>query len=151
MTNFRNICPHFRVCRCFQVNTHIFKNMSTLWNICHLYLITIQCLYFGTNLCLTQVTEETLQIKPPVTKKRHERNKTRRINNRFVRRLIVCSRCQKDGHNLRTCNVISYSRFGEAKGMILQYSVHLSMILFTFWHCVHIFGICPNFEIFVYI
>ena len=32
--------------------------MSTLWNICHFFLITIQYLYFGTNLYLAHVTEE---------------------------------------------------------------------------------------------
>jgi len=89
------------ICRCFQVNVHIFKNMSTLLNICHFCLITIQCLNFDTNLYLVQVTEETLQIKSLVTKKRRGRNKIRRINNRFVIRSIVHSRCQKDGHNLQ--------------------------------------------------
>jgi len=71
MSTFWNICPHYvqiseymsifqSTYRRFQVNVHIFKNMSTLWNICHFCLITIQCLYFGTNLCLTQITKETL-------------------------------------------------------------------------------------------
>ena len=40
--------------------------------------------YFDTNLCPAQVTDETLQTRPPITKKHHGRNKIRRINNQFV-------------------------------------------------------------------
>ena len=122
-----------------------FSKISTLWNICQFCLITIQCLYFGTNLCLAQITQETLQIRPPITKKYCGKNKTRRINNRFVTHPIVCSKCQKDGHNRRICNTISYSRFGQVKDIILEYSVHLSMILSTF------LTLCPYFRVYVHI
>ena len=112
LSTFRNICSNFRIyvhiseyMSTFPSKRPHFENMSTLWNICHFPLIIIQRLYFDTNLCLVQVTEETLQIRPSVvTKKRRGRNKTRRINNQFVTRPIVCSRCRNDGHNCHTWN-----------------------------------------------
>jgi len=56
-------------------------------------------------------------------------------------------------------NAVFYSWFGQAKDIILQYFVHLSMFLFTFfWHCVHIFkymsiflNTCPHLEIYIQI
>jgi len=95
-------CPLFWHC------VHIFRYMSTFWNIypplgiyVHIseymstfpckcphfrkyvqlmkympfFLINIQCLCFGTNLCFAQVTNETLQIRRPVTKKHRERTR----------------------------------------------------------------------------
>ena len=133
------------ICRRLQVNVHIFKNMSTLWNICYFFLIITQCLYFGTNLCLAQVMEETLQIRLLVTKKYCGKNKIRQINNRFVTRLIMCSRCRKDRQNRHTYNTISYPRFGQGKDIIPQYLVHLSMIMSTF------LTLCPHFRVYVHI
>jgi len=55
-------------------------------------------------------------------------------------------------------NAISYSRFGQTKCIIFQYSVHVSWFCPLFWHCVDIFrfmstfsNICPNFRIYVHI
>ena len=119
------------MCRRFQVNAHIFENMTTLWNICHFFSLlsnvyTLVLTYARTG------NEETLQIRPPVTKKYRGRNKTRWINNRFVTCLIVCSRCQKDGHNHHTCNAISYFQFRQVKDIILQYSTCHFSFSFSF-------------------
>ena len=53
---------------------------------------------------------------------------------------------------------LSYYWFGQAKSIILQYSVHLSMFHPLFWHYVHIFGymstfwnICPHFGHIIYV
>ena len=138
------------ICRCFQVNVHIFENMSTLWNICHFCLINIQCLYFGTSLCLAQVMEENLQIRRLVKKKHRGRNKIRKINNRFVMRPIVCSKCQKDEHNRRICNANPIPDLDKAKISFSNILSTLVWFFLLFWHCVHIFRYMSHFGIFVH-
>ena len=136
MSMFSSKYPHF------QKYVHLMKYMPFC-------LITIQCLYFDTNLCLAHITKEALQIKLLVTKKRRGRSKTKQINNRFITRLIVCSRCQKDRYNRRTCNAISYSQLDKSN---ISFSNILSTLI---WFCplfdiVSAFpGIYLHFRIFV--
>ena len=48
-----------------------------------------------------------LQIRPPITKKRPDRPRRRRIESQGVEvRDLHCSRCHEAGHNRRSCNAV---------------------------------------------